>query len=70
MPLAIARKNEAAFGLELRDKKHVGNARERGKDASHMDVLVGGQDAFSAVMASVIDEVVGVPSGAARAHLD
>ncbi len=44
-------------------------ARHSGEHASDADVLIIGQDTFGASLPAVIDEVVGVPSGAARAHL-
>ena len=40
-----------------------------GKDASDADALIFRQDTFGAALTAVIDEVVGVPSGAAGAHL-
>ncbi len=53
----------------LRDHEHISGSGEGGEHASYADVLIIGQNAFGAMMTAVIDEVIGVPSGAAGAHL-
>src|SRR5208337_3073453 len=61
--------DEAVLPFALRDYEHVLSSGECGEYASHTGVLITGQDAFGAALTAVIDEVVGVPSGAAGAHL-
>src|SRR5208337_2592297 len=62
-------KNQAVFRLTLCNDKHVLRAGERREHAAHTDVLQVGEDAFGAVVSAVINEVVGIPPGAAGAHL-
>ena len=62
-------KNQAVFGLTLRNEEHVLGSGERRKYTPYPDTLILGQDVFGAAVATVVDEVVGVPSGSARAHL-
>lgn len=52
----------------LRDHEHVSGSGECGEHDSYPDVLIIGQNAFGAMVTAVIDEVVGVPSGAAAVN--
>src|SRR5208282_2777369 len=58
-------KNQAVLGLALRNDKDILHTRECGEHAANTDALQVGEDAFGAVVAAVINEVVGIPSGAA-----
>ena len=62
-------KNQAVFGLALRYDKDIFRTGKCGEHTAYTDVLQVGEDAFGTVVAAVINEVVGIPSGAARAHL-
>jgi hypothetical protein len=55
--------------LTLCDKEYVPSSGKRREYSSYADVLVVGQDAFSAVMGTFVNEVVGVPTGPVGAHL-
>src|SRR5271169_3043656 len=62
-------KNQAVFRLTLRNEEHVLGSGECRKNTPYPDALILGQDAFGAVATAVVNEVVGVPSCPARAHL-
>jgi hypothetical protein len=53
----------------LRNHENVFGSGECRKHTSHANVLILGQDAFGAIAAAVINDVVGVSSGFVGAHL-
>jgi hypothetical protein len=57
------------FRLTLHDDEHIRSSGKCGEYPAHVDALIRGQDAFGAALTAVIDEIVGIPSGAAGAHL-
>jgi hypothetical protein len=64
------RENEGTIHLTFGDDEHVLGSGNRGEHAPYRDVLIFGQDAVGTRMSAVVDEVVGIPSGATGAHLN
>jgi len=67
--LQSPRQYEAAFRFILRYDEDILCSGKRREHASNRDVLKFRQDSLGAPMTAIVNEIVGIPSGASRTHL-